>query len=128
MSVSRIGPNDFDRLSRFFEENNVPPTTRFFAPFPLTGGSARKIARRKNKDRYFVGKIGERVVAMCMLRGWDKGYAVPSLGVLVDYRCRRRGFGRVMTEFALLDAERLGCKAVRLSVHAGNRIARRLYY
>jgi ribosomal protein S18 acetylase RimI-like enzyme len=62
-----------------------------------------------------------------MLRGWDEVFAIPSLGVFMDYRHHGLGLGRRLTEFALNEARNLNCSAIRLSVYASNKHAKRLY-
>ena len=62
-----------------------------------------------------------------MLRGWEEGFEVPSLGVLVDHRLYGRGIGRLLTSFAISKARDLRCARVRLSVNASNQRALALY-
>ena len=66
-------------------------------------------------------------MGLCMLRGWDEGYKIPSFGILVDYRCKALGLGRRMTEFAIAKARELGCPSIRLSVYSSNTYAIGLY-
>jgi ribosomal-protein-alanine N-acetyltransferase len=118
---------DRAELGRFFEENNRPQVTRQFHPFPLTVQGALDILSAERFDRFYVATTGPRIVAFCMLRGWDEGYDVPSFGILVDYRVYGRGLGRQVTEFAIAEARRLGSAHVRLTVYASNHHAVRLY-
>ncbi len=110
-----------------FEENNVDEITRYFHPFPLSRESAYAIAWTSHKDRYYVVSVSSRVRGLCMLRGWDEGYSIPSYGVLLDRRIQGYGLGRSVTKFAISEAKRLGCERLRLSVHASHLAARRLY-
>ena len=62
-----------------------------------------------------------------MLRGWDEGYAVPSLGIAVRTSAQGRGLGRLMMAHLHAEAGRRGATVVRLRVHPDNVRARRLY-
>lgn len=125
--IREIRPDDSQHLARFLEENNQPEIVRHFHPFPLTVKTAHQIACTTHLDRFYIATMGDSIVGLCMLRGWDEGYDVPSFGVFVDHRYQRRGLGRQMTEFAIEEARRLGCPSVRLSVYASNSRALQLY-
>ena len=68
-----------------------------------------------------------RFVAYGMLRGWDAGYAIPSLGIYVAREARGRGVARAMMERLHALARERGAAAVRLKVYPSNEPARRLY-
>ena len=125
--IRRLQPRDCVPLARFFCENNRPKVVRYFNPFPLDEEAARRITESTGRDRYYAAFCRGEVVGMCMLRGWDEGFDVPSLGVLVDHRCSGRGLGKALTEFCVSTAKREGCPAIRLSVFLSNIRALRLY-
>jgi ribosomal protein S18 acetylase RimI-like enzyme len=41
---------------------------------------------------------GSRIVGYGMLRGWDEGYSVPSLGILVRAEACGQGIGKLLME------------------------------
>ena len=101
--------------------------TTFFRPHPFSAGEARRLANYAGRDVYAILTVDGRAVAYGMLRGWDEGYATPSLGIAVRRSAQRRGYGRMMMK-ALHDAARArGASRVRLRVHRDNDVARRLY-
>lgn len=126
-TIRQVQDTDYEALARFFEENNRPEITRHFHPFPLTSQTAFQIACTSHLDRYYIAIWNEHIVGLCMLRGWDEGFEIPSFGVFVDYRCQGLGMGRQMTEFAIAEARKMGCHTIRLSVYASNTRATRLY-
>lgn len=126
-TIRQVQETDYEGLTRFFEENNTAEVTRQFHPFPLTRETAYEIARMGCLDWYYVTISKGTIVGLCMLRGWDEGFDIPSFGILVDYRQHGLGFGRQMTEFAIAEAKRLGCGSVRLTVYASNVRSVRLY-
>lgn len=125
--IRKVEPADYEDLARFFEENNVHEITRQFHPFPLNEETAHRIACTNHLDRYYVALFRDQVVGLCMLRGWDEGYSIPSFGILVDRHFQNHGLGTKMTEFAITEARKPGCRQVRLSVYASNEVALRLY-
>ncbi len=52
----------------------------FFHPHPLTCEAALEIASLSGRDRYFVAIVAQKIVGYGMLRGWDAGFEIPSLG------------------------------------------------
>jgi [ribosomal protein S18]-alanine N-acetyltransferase len=114
-------------LAAFFEENNRPEVTAHFHPFPLDAETAHRICVAPRRDRYFAAWDYDAIGGVAMLRGWDEGYAVPSFGILVGHRHRGRGTGRALTEYALALAREMKAPKVRLTVHADNARAIRLY-
>jgi ribosomal protein S18 acetylase RimI-like enzyme len=125
--IRETHPLDYERLKGFLERNNTSETTRHFRPFPLTAETAKWITYTPKQDRYYLALFGDQVVGLCMLRGWDEGFPVPSFGVMVDRAFSGKGIGKLMTEYAVEEAKKLGCKQIRLSVYASNVAAYHLY-
>jgi len=120
IKIRQIQDTDYEALADFLEENNKPEITRHFHPFPLTSQTAHQIACAMHLDRYYIGILKGRIVALCMLRGWDEGFDIPSFGIIVDYRHQGLGLSSQMTEFAIAQARELECPSIRLSVYASN--------
>lgn len=93
----------------------------------MTAEEAARIAELNGRDLYLLGFVAGEAVAYGMLRGWDEGYTVPSLGIGVRRDQIRRGYGWAMM-LALHDAAReRGAKSVRLRVDPDNLAAASLY-
>lgn len=125
--IRQLSAADLSALSDLFERNNVDSVTRNFDPFPLTAETAQQITCTPEKDRFYGAFVGERQVGLCMLRGWNQGYEVPSFGVMIDQQYQHQGIGKQLTSFAIQEARRAGCEKMRLSVYASNTSAMRLY-
>ena len=118
-----VAPGDEDDLLDLFD--GLDPS--FFRPHPFTRDEASRIAGRTGRDVYGMLMVDRRPVAYGLLRGWDEGYATPSLGVAVRTDSQGAGYGR-STMTALHQAARDGgATSVRLRVHPDNTRARRLY-
>ena len=128
VSVRPLGPTDLAELARFFRGNNRPAVTGQFHPFPLTDERAEFITCAPHRDEYYAAfSREERIVGMAMLRGWDEGFEIPSLGVVVDIARQGRGIGRRLCDWAIGRAREKGCRRIRLTVQAGNAPALKLY-
>ncbi len=64
---------------------------RWFHPHPLTAVEAARPCAYDGRDLYYAAVTGDAVVAYGLLRGWDEGYAVPSLGIAVHPAARGLG-------------------------------------
>jgi ribosomal-protein-alanine N-acetyltransferase len=123
LHTRRVGPTDGEGLGQLLPL--IDPT--YFRPHAMTPEHAVSIAHLEGRDVYLLGSVGDEAVAYGMLRGWDEGFDVPSLGVGVRRDALRLGYGRAMM-FALHDAaRRRGATRVRLRVHPENVAARAMY-
>lgn len=81
----------------------------------------------ESRDEYWLLLKGGTVVGYGMLRGWEEGYAIPSLGIAVADGHRGQGHGERIMNFLHDRAGKRGAKRVRLTVEAENHAARALY-
>lgn len=109
---------DAARLAVLFAE--LDPA--YFHPHPLTREEAERIAAYQGRDVYLATDD-----AYGMLRGYDQGYEVPSLGIAVRPDCYRQGKGRAMMKRLHDVARERGSKLVRLRVDPTNERAKALY-
>jgi ribosomal protein S18 acetylase RimI-like enzyme len=127
IEVEKVGPVHAQALADLFKRNRASTVSDTFDPFELTAEQARRIAVAPRRDLFFVARLGGPLVAMSMLRGFDKGFAIPSFGIFVDHRHHGRGIGRELTTWTVKIARDQDCPAVRLSVYQSNTAALRLY-
>lgn len=118
-----IGPGDTEALADLFAALD----TTHFHPHPFSRDQAAQLVAYTGRDVYAVLVEAGRFVAYGLLRGWDEGYEVPSLGIAVRCDARGRGLGRVMMAWLADEARRRGAAQIRLRVHPDNNAARRLY-
>ncbi len=100
---------------------------KFFHPHPLTADQAHSISLHEGRDCYCVAAVAGRVLAYGMLRGWDEGYQIPSLGIALHPEARGTGLARAFMLYLHQMARCQGAPRVRLRVFHDNLKARRLY-
>jgi len=98
-----------------------------FHPHPFTNDAVEKITQSPTNDLYYILVEGEDVLGYGMLRGWDEGYEIPSLGIAIHPQARGTGLGKFLMQFLSAAAKRKGATKVRLRVRSGNIRAVKLY-
>src|SRR6266446_3655367 len=120
LTIESLADDNVDELVEMFATVDA---THFAHSTPE---SAHRFLREAS-DVHVLGRAAGRVVAFGMLRGWEEGYAVPSLGIAVASDVQGRGYGKaMMTALANLARQR-PANRIRLRVHRDNVRARRLY-
>lgn len=114
-------------LAEFFRALTRAGDDKSFHPHPLTDEEAKKRAQYSGKDLYYVLVEGDEVLGYGMLRGWDEGYEVPSLGIVIHPSVRGIGLGKLFTHFLHAVARRRGASKIRLKVYPDNTNAVTLY-
>lgn len=129
LDVQRIDQTLEESLGALFREIRACGDDLHFHPHAFDDETARWIARYAGRDLYF-GAIrpGEPgLVGYAMLRGWDAGYDVPSLGIIIGRRARGRGLSKPLMSFLHAAARARGCARIRLKVYQDNVAAMELY-
>jgi glycosyltransferase involved in cell wall biosynthesis len=114
-------------LASLFAAIAADPKAKYFHPHPLDAGEAGLRAGYDGRDYYCLAYLDGVPAAYGMLRGWDEGYAEPSLGLAVAPAYQGRGLGRALTEHLHEVARARGATTVRLKVYSENTGARTLY-
>lgn len=127
LELRRVGPELEAGLAELFSALVAAGDDRAFHPHPFTPESAAERARYAGLDVYGAAVVDGRVLGYGMLRGWDEGYAVPSLGIAIHPEARGLGLGRLLMEYLHCEARRRGAARIRLKVYPGNTAAVALY-
>ena len=114
-------------LVEFFRALKRAGDDKYFHPHPLTDEEAKRRAHYSGKDLYYVLVEGDKVLGYGILRGWDEGYEVPGLGIVIHPAVRGMGLGKLLMHFLHAAARRRGASKIRLKVYPDNGIAIRLY-
>jgi ribosomal protein S18 acetylase RimI-like enzyme len=89
-----------------------------FYPHPLTPEEARRLCSYAGLDQYFVATVNGRILGYGMLRGWDEGYAIPSLGLATHPDARSQGLGEFLMRGLIQQARNRRASQLRLTVDA----------
>ena len=73
-----------EKLRSFFELLSSSGDVRFFHPHEFTEEAVNRICQHKGQDYYCLMIRFDEIVGYGMLRGWDEGYEIPSLGIAVS--------------------------------------------
>jgi ribosomal protein S18 acetylase RimI-like enzyme len=122
-----LSPGWESALLTFLGDIEAAGETHFFKPHPFTEGEVAALAHYEGEDLYYILTEGPSVLGYGMLRGWDEGYDVPSLGIAIHPSCRGAGLGRALMHFLQAAAARKGARRVRLRVSHDNHRAIDLY-
>jgi ribosomal-protein-alanine N-acetyltransferase len=99
-----------------------------FAPHAFDADTAEALLRYQGRDRYLVASLADSLlVGYGMLRGWDQGFEIPSLGLATRPGYRGQGVGSLLLNSLHAVASESGASLVRLRVHPDNTVARALY-
>jgi ribosomal-protein-alanine N-acetyltransferase len=123
----RLGPEWQQSLADFFQILRQAEYDKYFHPHPLTADEAERLCQYTGKDLYYIMVASDKVVGYGMLRGWDEGYEIPSLGIAIHPRARGKGLGKALMYFLHVVARWRGSPKIRLTVDRDNVAAVSLY-
>lgn len=125
--IRPLGIADGPDLAGFLRALVLAGGNRFFHPHPLDETTAMAVCGNPGKD-YYCGAFEEnRMVAYGMLRGWNEGFAFPSLGLAVHPSECGKGRGQRILQHLHQVARDRGCGKIRLTVYRENLTAVRLF-
>jgi ribosomal protein S18 acetylase RimI-like enzyme len=127
IEIRGLDPSLLLPLGNFFSRIDTPEIREHFSPHEFTDRQAERLCRQQSADQYFVAVHDGRILAYGMLRGWDEGHEIPSLGICVDPGYRRVGLGDLMMSHLVCVARMKGVPSVRLKVKRDNARAIALY-
>ncbi|MFZ5491087.1 MAG: GNAT family N-acetyltransferase [Pseudomonadota bacterium] len=114
-------------LVEFFSTLTAAGEDAHFHPHALTPEAAHERCTYIGKDLYYVILEKQKVLGYGMLRGWDNGHQVPSLGIALRASERGSGLAAMFVHFLHTAARRHGANRVILNVYRSNVAAIRLY-
>lgn len=116
-----------NQLASFFELIEQKGEDRYFHPHPFDRKKAGQLSQYKGRDLYFVQSSDKNICGYGMLRGWDEGYSVPSLGIIIHPDYRGKKLGEKFMVFLHDQARRKGADRIMLKVYPDNLNAIALY-
>jgi len=122
-----VSPSWAKKLAQFFNDIVANKDNEYFHPHPFTYDAAKKIAAYEGNDLYFVQIKDNEITGYGILRGWDAGYSIPSLGIVIHPSFRNQGLGREFMRFLHKQARSKDAAKVRLKVYSNNAGALQFY-
>ena len=110
-------------IDKFFADNQGV----FFKPHKFSYNGLKEELLDRQKDIYVFLLDEQKIYSYGILRGWEEGYEIPSLGILVDIYERGNGYSYIMMDELHRLAKLKGAKKVRLRVIKENKLAISLY-
>lgn len=110
---------DAAKLSAFLQAQSASHT-RYFHPFAFDEASVRKLLAEARQDVYQGFYRDEDLIGMMMLRGWDEGYEVPAVGVIVGEQYFIRNFMQMCLDAAKEICRARGCSRIIYKSHPAN--------
>ena len=126
-AIVPLSPATVDPLMGLLDALDASGATPWFNPHPFTREYLQSLCDPERKDLYFVLTLGGQALGYGLLRGWDEGYEVPSLGIATHPARSGTGLGAALMEFLHCAARLRGSPRVRLRVKADNARAIALY-
>ena len=127
LECRQLAPDLVGALTAFFVALRGNAEGLRFHPHPLTAEEAAARCHYKGKDLYYVLIESGQILGYGMLRGWDAGHEIPSLGIAIHPGARGAGLGRLLMQFLHVAAKRRNVSKVRLKVYPDNQGALSLY-
>ena len=127
LEIRCVRPSDHHALSVFFATISKTEDSRFFHPHPFTKEQALSICYYKGQDLYYILHTGTKIIGYGILRGWDEGFDIPSLGIVIHPEERGKGYGDLLMRFLHAAARIRGATHVRLKVYPNNKTAIGMY-
>jgi ribosomal-protein-alanine N-acetyltransferase len=127
MECRRLSSEIVGPLSEFLTELACADEEQYFHPHSFTSEELNKIISHCEQDIYVALVRGSQILGYGMLRGWDEGFSVPSLGIAISSKMQGQGLGRALMEFLHAAARMKGANQVRLACYKQNLRAMSLY-
>ena len=127
LEIKKLGPQMEQALTVFFKDISQGDYAQYFYPYEFTPKSARELCNLSGKDLHYVLTNNNIILGHGMLRGWDEGYSIPSLGIVIHPDFANQGLGSLFIRFLHFAAWQEEASYIRLSVHKQNEVAVNLY-
>lgn len=127
-TVKQVQASGSDQLKNLFAEIAASEEdVAYFHPHPFTAEQAEKYLNYTGRDKYLLFMLDGTIVGYGMLRGWDEGFDIPSLGIYIRRQFRGTGIASACMRLLHDVARKEGAATVRLTVGVDNPRAAHLY-
>jgi ribosomal protein S18 acetylase RimI-like enzyme len=123
----KLAPTHLRALEKFFVTLTHHRIDTHFHPHPFDPATAHAITHYTGKDFYGALFQDREIIGYGLLRGYDEGYTIPSLGIAIHPDYQGFGLGKILMQHLHRVAASLGSAQIRLKVYPQNHSALRLY-
>ena len=116
LEFRKLQPAFVPELSALFSDIAANGDDVGFSPHPFTIQEAKRLCAHNGQDLFYIALNEQCVIGYGMLRGWDEGFTVPSLGIFIRRNARRLGLGTAFMHFLHVAARSRGATRIRLKV------------
>lgn len=120
LEFKKLNPELQMPLEVFFRDIEESGIARYFHPHLFFEANAHRVCEYAGQDIYYVALTGDRILGYGLLRGWDEGYDIPSLGIALHPSVHGQGLGRAFMYFLHAAARQRGALKVRIKVYSDN--------
>lgn len=125
MEIINFQPEHIKNFIDFIDNNKSD--LNFFFPHNMDYDTILDILSNNTADQYKIVIHNNQIIGYGILRGWDDGFDIPSLGIMIDRDFRGIGLSKLLMLYLEVTAKILGAKKIRIVVHKDNKIAYNLY-
>ncbi len=93
---------------------------QYFNPFLFDEDTLRSVLSKVHEDVFEGLYHGDRLIGLMMLRGWNEGYEVPTLGVMIDEQHRNYGLMTLTVEVAKVICRMRKVRRIMYKAHPDN--------
>lgn len=118
-STRPLQPDDAPQLSALLSAQ-CSEYRKHFQPFGFDEDTIRGVLMRARSDVFWGFYRGDSLIGYFMVRGWDEGYEVPVLGVLIDEAHRNYGLMTLTVELSKVICRLRGATRIMYKAHRDN--------
>lgn len=127
IEIIRVSPQWKTPLKQFLLALESNGDSVYFSPHAYDDTTLNQIADDSNQDLHYVLVEDQIVLGYGLLRGWNEGFNIPSLGIAIHPNARGKGLATMLMQFLHISARINNATKVRLRVLKKNEKAHLLY-
>lgn len=125
--VSRLVPTDFSKILNLFAIIKDDSEAKNFHPHAFNQEQAYIVTNYTGIDYYLGFFENDEIIGYGLLRGWDAGFNIPSLGIYIRPDSRGKGLSIKFMKALHEIAQKMHAPLIRLKVYPENISALNLY-
>ena len=125
LTIREFGPKDATLMSSFLR-SQTPEYSKFFYAFAFDEPSIAEMLATSRADIYSGVFWKDELIGLFMLRGWDAGYEIPSIGMFISENYRGKGILKLTLDAAKINCKLSGVNKYMMKTHPDNKAFKNL--